>query len=171
MRIKQYKQFQFKINSYYPTSPNQEYPIAHIAMFFYNGFRYIYRIGTLNFIEQLNTKYKNGMKFEMIELSIDNDKNLVYIHESTERSLQAITPEIEDLLEHDSAIELCQQNFLRHIIITKNNLIHLLFKWDDFVKKQVPYFLIYLDDKDWYETISFETEEAMKQFVEDHLQK
>lgn len=171
MHIKKYKQFKFKINSYYPTCPNQEYPIAHVAMFFHNAFPYIYRMGTFDFIEQLNTKYKNGMKFEMIELSIDNDNNLFYINESAERSIQKITPEIENLLESDSVIELCKQNFLRHVIITKNNLTHLLLTWEKFVDKKLPYILIYLDDSNWYETLSFEREEAMREFITQHTQE
>ena len=171
MHIKQYKKFKYQFNNYSLLNIEREYPISYVAIFFYDAFPYIYRYKTTDFIDKLKTTYEDGMSSEMIELTLDNKNDLAYISELFEESVQEITPEIDQLLETESTIELCRRNIVGHTTMTKENLFHLLLKCTQLVDKKAPYILIYLDDKDWYDSLPFETQEAMEQFVADHTQK
>lgn len=171
MHIKEFIKCEFDTNGYYPTYSNNMQSITYIAIFFYDGFPHIYRNKTTDFIAKLKTTYKDGMSSEMIELTLDNKNDLAYISELFEESAQEITPEINQLLETESTIELCRRNIVGHAVMTKENLFHLLLKWTELVDKKAPYILIFLNDKDWYDSLPFDTQEDMEQFVADHTQK
>lgn len=145
--------------------------IDYVAIFFTNGFPYIYRNGTTEFINKLKTIYKDGMSFEMIELSLDNENNLAYMSEPYDWSKKEITPEIEQLINTESTIALCHRNFLGYAVMTKENLFHLFLIWKQYLDKKAPYILMYLDNNNWYDSVSFDTEESMNQFLTGHANK
>ena len=171
MYIKQYKKFKYQFNNYSLLNIKREYPISYVAIFFYDAFSHIYGYNTHKFIQKLKSLDQNGMSSEMIELTLDNKNNLAYISELFEESAQEITPEIDQLLETESTIELCHRNIVGHTVMTKENLFHLLLKWTELVDKKAPYILIYQDEKNWYDSLPFDTQEAMEEFVADHTQK
>ena len=167
MYIKQKKDLQFKSINFYPLNPNRENSISFIYLFFHDAFHYVYRSGINEFIE----KNREGMSFEMIELSIDNHNDLIYLSESWHSyKNKPTTPEIERLLEEENFIKLCKMGFLDYVVMTKENFIHILFAWDKILHQLPPFALLYQDDKDWYDVLPFDTQEAMEQFVADHRQ-
>ena len=168
MNIKQYKKFKFQFNDYSLLDIKRKYPISYIAIFFYDAFRHIYKFGTREFIDKLEKHQEDGMSSEMISLDIDNKYNLAYISELIDNSTQKITPEIRQLIESDSIIELCHRNFIGHAVMTIKNLVHLLLMWDRLVNNKNQFLLLYLDDQDWYDVLPFDTQEAMEKFVADH---
>ncbi|MBV8660763.1 MAG: hypothetical protein JO129_01285 [Candidatus Dependentiae bacterium] len=171
MNIKQYKQFKFQFNDYSLLDIKLQYPISYIAKFFDDAFRHIYLFGTIEFIKKLKNFEQSGMSSEMISLDIDNENNLVYISEPYENSIQKITPEIDELIEAQATIELCHKDFIGYTTMTQENLFHLLLLWKEFVDKRASYILIYLDDKDWFDLMPFQTQEEMEQFIADHTKK
>ncbi|MBP6869769.1 hypothetical protein KBC04_02720 [Candidatus Babeliales bacterium] len=177
MNIKQYKKFEFQIAlqvefqivrySLLERKSSYDYPISYIEIFFSDGFPYVNRYGVKDFIKERT----EGMMFERIELHIDNEHNVAYIHEPIDFSRSDITPEVHQLIENDDIVKLCKMGFLGYTVMTKDNLFHLLLLWGEFVDKKAPYILIYLDDKDYYDTLSFDSKESMDKFVAEHTKK
>lgn len=171
MNIKEFMKCKLENNRFYNVLyPGKMENIDYIGIFFANGFPYIYRNGAIEFIKKLKTIYREGMNFEMIELSIDNENNFAYISEPYDWSKKEITPEIEILINKESTIELCHKNFIGYAVMTIDNLFHLLLTWEQLKNKKASYILLYQDDNNWYDSISFDTEESMNQFIDDHTQ-
>ena len=123
----------------------------------------------INFIENMHNIYKDGLLFELVYVSIDNDNQLVYFSESYDDYCnKPQKPEINKLLENENFIELCKMDWLEYNVMTKNNFIHLLFAWDKIVDTLPPFALLYQDDQGWYDVLSFDTQETMEQFIADH---
>lgn len=122
-----------------------------------------------DFIKTIETYSKGGIMFELSEIHIDNQNNLVYITEGYHTyTLKPIPSEIEKLLEEGSFIQLCKMGFLDYIAMTKDNFMHLLSTWDKILSQLPPFALLYLGDNNWYDMRPFESQEAMEQFVTDH---
>lgn len=168
MNIKQSKQLKFNLNGFYPLIYHWEAPISFIYLFFIDGFPHLRLYKITEFIEKLKTIYKEGMNFDMIELSMDNENNLAYINEPFDYSIKEITPEIDELIESQATVELCRRNFMGYAVMTQENLFHLLLTWEKIVTQRSPFMLIYLDDQDWYDSLSFDSQEVMEKFVADH---
>ena len=125
-----------------------------------------------NFIKAIETYSKDGMSFELVEITIDNQNNLVYFSESWyDYKDKPTTPEVKILLEEENFIKLCKMGFLDYIVMTKDNFMHILFAWDNILNQLPPFALLYQDDKNWYDVLPFDTQESMEQFVVDHTQK
>jgi len=169
MYINEFIKYELGKNNYYPQNFNKNQNIIYLEMFFDEAFPHIRLFETINFIKDINDYPYDRFLFELVELSIDELYGLIYIYEScrTYDSKQK-TPEIEELLEEDNFIELCKIGFLDYIIITKDNFIHLLLAWDKVVDIRQSFALLYLDDKDWYDVLSFDSKEAMDKFVTAH---
>lgn len=169
MYIKQYKKFKLQFGHYSLLNIQREDQISYVAMFFYDGFPYINRFGSADFIEKLKTVYNHGMSFEVIELSMDNENNLAYISEPCDDIRLKMTPELDQFIKTESIsiIKLCQRGFVGHAVMTQENLFHLMLTWEKFVDKQMPYILIYRDDKDQYDSLSFDSQKAMEKFLAD----
>ena len=170
MYIKQNQQFELELNKYFPVGnllfPFQ-YSISYAGLLFYEGRFYIYRSGAKEFIDQLKNKNRSGIAFEQIELTIDYTSDLAYISETVDFNRE-VTPEIHQLIESDNIIELCHRKFLNYTTMTQENLYHLLLTWEKLIDNGASFVLIYLDDKDWYDSLSFDSKEAMGKFVADH---
>ncbi|MBV8661349.1 MAG: hypothetical protein JO129_04360, partial [Candidatus Dependentiae bacterium] len=142
--------------------------LYYLTIFLLWRFGYVTSDGVLNFVE----KHKNGISFEEVDINIDDENNLVYFSESWyEYKNKPTTPEIDQLLEKDDFIKLCKMGFLDYTVMTKDNFIHLLLAWDNILKQLPPFALLYLDDKDWFDLMPFQTQEEMEQFVADHTKK
>ena len=165
MYIKYKDMYRFEISRYFTLDRMNQGELYWITMFLNYGFSTIRRCGVLNFIE----KYKYGMLFEDVNLNIDNENDLVYFSESYYTyENKPTTPEIEELLEKEDFIQLCKIGFLDYVVMTKENFIHLLLAWDKIINQLPPFALLYLDDKNWYDVLPFDSQEAMEKFVADH---
>jgi len=133
------------------------------------SFGSIRRIRVLCFIENMKTKYKNGISYEEVDINIDNENDLVYLSESYHTyDTKPMTKEIDDLFEAENFIELCKIGFLDYDVMTKENFIHILLLWDKILDQVPPFALLYQDDKNWFDVLPFDTQEAMEKFVADH---
>ncbi|AXK61035.1 hypothetical protein [Candidatus Chromulinivorax destructor] len=173
MKIKQTAQLRFNIifNRFFPAKRTINKPISFIYLFFLDATGAIYGAGVENYIEELKTIYREGMNFQMIELSLDYENQLAYINEPFDNSKKEITPEIDALIESQATVELCRRDFMGYAVMTQDNLFHLLRAWNKILHKNSLFALIYLDDKDWYDVLPFDTQEAMEKFVADHTQQ
>ena len=64
MYIKQKDSYQFKVNCYYPLDTfKKNNNFSHLRMFFLYSFGFIKEIGIIQFIQMLNTTYKDGIMF------------------------------------------------------------------------------------------------------------
>jgi len=173
MNIKEFIICELKNNSYYHVLyPGNMENIDFVAIFFDDAFPHIYnRDGTLDFVEKLKKFELDGMSSEMIELTIDDEKNLAYMNQPFDWSQKEITPEIQDLINTEATLELCHKNFLGYAVMTKENLFYLLLKWAELYDKDDPYILIYKDHKDWYDSTSFDSKKLMNVFLAEHGQQ
>ena len=168
-------QFKFENYKYFPCdslSITCQNSISCIALLLFDGFTHIRVRGTAKKIEKFKNKIEVGAMFEKIEFTIDYEHDLVYIHDTfydTEKD--DVTPEIFQLIEDDAAIELCHRNFIGYTTMSQENFYQLLLTWDKIVDDRAPFLLIYLDDKGWYDSLPFDTQEAMEKFVADHTQQ
>jgi len=177
MKIQQYKLFEFenKFNEYeFFGNLHYQNPITHVQMFFYYCYGYVYRAGgPMKFFESLKAANGEwGMTFEMVDLNIDIQNNLVYLGEEFDPYEHGMTEqEFKIKYNNMNALQLCQNNIVDHAIMTKDNFIHLLTVWGKFLDTVRPFILLYLDDTGWYDLLPFDTQEAMEEFVADHTQK
>lgn len=102
----------------------------------------------------------------MVCLSIDNSHNLVYLH-------QTESPKVDKSIEDLSFVEYCQKDLVSYIVLSKKNFYTMIFNWDKCWKssKEKPFLLLYEDDKNWFDVISFESQELMEKFVADHTKQ
>jgi len=157
--------YRFETSRYFTLDRMNQGKLHWITIFLNYGFSTIRKCGVLNFIE----KNKYGMLFQDVNLDIDNESDLVYVSESYHTYDSKLkTQEIEDLLEKEDFIELCKIGFLDHIVMTKENFIHLLLAWDKILDQLQPFALLYLDDQNWYDVLPFDSQEKMEKFVADH---
>lgn len=170
MYIKQNQKFERELNKYFPVGnllfPFQ-YSISYAGLLFYDGFPHIRLFGTEEQVEKFKNRIEIGMSFEMIEITIDYTSDLAYISETVDFNRE-VTPEIHQLIESDNIIELCHIKFLNYTTMTQENLYHLLLTWEKLIDNGTPFILIYLDDQDWYDSLSFDSKDAMEKFVADH---
>ena len=146
--------------------------IFYIKVLLAYSFSYIGRHDVLDFIEKMKTMYKDGISFEMVDISIDNNNDLVYFSESYHTyNSKPMTPEIEELLEEDNLIKLCKMGFLGYIVMTKENFIHLLLIWAKTLNQLSPFALLYKDESNWFDVLPFDSQEAMEKFVADHTKQ
>jgi len=121
------------------------------------------------FIKEINDYPHDRFIFELVELSIDEENNLIYLYEGNYTyDSKPKTAEIEELFEQDKFIQLCKIGFLDYIVISKKNFINLLLAWDEILNTKPPFALLYLDDKYLYDVVPFDTQKAMEKFIVDH---
>ena len=178
MHIKQYEKFEFKSQfNIYSNFGNSHFqnPISHVQFFLNDCYGYVRRAGgPIKFFANLQAPNGEwGMGFNELDLSVDIKKNLVYISELFFASnYQDIMTEEEFNIKSDemSSLELYQSNILDSAVMSKDNFIHLLFAWDKILNQTPCFVLLYLDDKDWYDVLPFETQESMEKFIADHTE-
>jgi len=174
MQIQQYKEFEFKIKrKRYGFFGDFHYqsPISHVQFFLDDCYGYVYRAGgPLPFLNSLSVPNREcGMTFEMVDLNVDMQNNLVYLGEVFDAYEADLTDEEFNIKYNNmNALQLCQNNIVDHAIMTKDNFIHLLTVWGKFLDTVRPFILLYLDDTGWYDLLPFDTQEAMEEFVADH---
>lgn len=172
MNIHKYEMYQEKFKSYSSLKSDSNNDLYYLTILLTCFFGFIRNIGAVKFIEELDGVYKNGIMFEMVEINIDHANNLIYISESyNDYSDRMNTSELRLLLEQFSTLDFCHTNLIHYICISKDNFKHLLLQWDQLIDLWTPFALLYQDEKDWYDLISFETQESMELFVAEHLQK
>ena len=75
MIIKQYDIYTLKLNEFFHININS---IKESICTYYIRIFLLYSLrGVTNFIKAINTYSKNGMSFELIEITIDNEKKIV----------------------------------------------------------------------------------------------
>ncbi len=172
MNIEQSKQLRFDLNGLHQLNSKLEFPIYFLYSFCFNAYGYALKQGIIKYIKMLDFIGNDACQYEEINICFDHEKKLIYIFESWyDYKNKSTTPEIENLLEAENFVQLCRMNFLKYAALTKENFIHLLLTWEKIIHQKAPFILIYLDDKDWYDSLPFETQEAMEKFVADHTQQ
>jgi len=170
MNIKKY--VMFKLNQrYYPLN-TEEQNIIYLSRFIQDGFPFINRRGITEYITKLETIYGNAINFESVSLNIDQSKDIIYLSEPYfEYAERAEIHEIEELMDNISTLELCQHQFIKYMIISKENFMHLLFALNQQMQQDFPFALLYQNDKNWYDVLPFDSQEAMEKFIADHTQQ
>jgi len=170
MYIKKYDMYKFDRGGYSLMPRADDSSIYYIGMFFTRLLGVIELTQSAEWIEDFKTIYKNGFMYEEINVSIDNESDLVYFSEELDSYEHEITtPELDQLAEDGNTIELCRRGIARHITMTKNNFFYLLTAWGRLCEKLPPFALMYEDDKNWFDILPFESKEAMEKFVADHI--
>ncbi len=165
MIIKKYNKYKNGSNRLFILNKGGFSYLYNLTIFLSFHFRYVQSDGILNFIKECSL----GVRFELINVDIDHENDLVYINESYDpHDPKFDTPEINALIEADNFIALCKMGLVDYTIMTKDNFIHLLFAWDKIVDTLPPFALLYQDDQGWYDVLPFDTQETMEKFIADH---
>ena len=103
--------------------------------------------------------------FMYFTIVLELKKNLVYICDLFwETYLKMEDQSAEHIL------ELCMQGEYEYNVITLENFKYLLDQWIGILEYKPNFALLYQDENDWYDILPFQTENQMKQFVQDHQQ-
>lgn len=172
MKIQQYKRFELDVDRY-SLAANSHYqnPISYVEYFLHYCSGYARRAGgPIPFLNSLrDPNGQDGMTYEMVDLNIDNQNDLVYLGEVFGPYEENMTDEEFNIKYNNmNALQLCQNNITDCAFMTKDNFINLLTKWSHFYDTKEPFVLLYLDDKNWYDVLTFDTKEVMAKFVADH---
>ena len=165
--------FKFDTKKYYNFNSQKQEKINYIALFMFDVFPNLQSLGITNFIHELNSFEPDGIEFELVGLDVDQETDLIYISETyndyKKRAIQ--NSELNNLMNKVRHLELCKKELIKYAVMTKENFIHLLLKWEQLITSSPLYILLYLDEKDWYETLSFDSQDAIEQFITQHIQK
>jgi len=175
MKIQQYNQFKAIENFYSPLQVLHDFKISYVAIFLYRVSGHVYRKGgPATFLNSLIIRENGecGMTFDMVDLNVDIQNNLVYLGEIFDSYQQNMTDE-EFNIKYNSmtALQLCQNNIVDCAVMTKDNFIHLLSAWEKLLNTMSPFVLLYQDDKDWYDLLPFDSQQAMEKFLIDHTKR
>lgn len=168
--IKQYKKLKFTLNNFYPLNPEGGDLISFIYLYFHEAYRDIHKQGIANYVALLDSLGNDAFRYNEINLCFDQEENLIYIFESLYYYRNKPTTQaIEKLLDTENFLELCRVHFVEYASMTKENFVHILHAWEKFWnQKSIMFMLLYLDDKDWYDILPFDSQEAMEKFVDEH---
>jgi hypothetical protein len=106
-------------------------------------------------------------RFPGVEITLDQKNNLIYISDAYEDDYRIRMKDVTA----ETTLQFCYNGKLDYSVMTYDNFIALISLWTNLVEHEPPFALLYQDDENWFNILPFETEEAMKQFVVDHLQK
>ncbi len=170
MIVKQYDIYTLELNEFSHISINsikESIDTYYIRTFLLHSLR-----GVPDFIKTITDYPQDRMLFELVEISSNQQNNLIYIYESyyTYHD-KPTTPKIDKLLEEENFIELCKIGFLDYVTLTKDNFIQLLLVWNKILEQLPPFALLYLDDKNWYNVLPFDTQQAMEIFIATHTEQ
>jgi len=119
-----------------------------------------------NMITQSENFLKIGM-FQYVEITIDSQHDLVYISDANDEDYRFHEKNINQSI----IIKRCLDGDLYYNVLTKNNFFHLISSWTKLLETKSPFILLYLDDKNWYDVLPFESQETMEAFVAAHTQQ
>ena len=173
MKIQQYQIFKFVTqDSTYDFLANLYFqaPISHIVFFLKNYYGYVYRYkDPKKFISNIE---KDGIQINDLDITIDKKNNLFYISELF------FAPNYQDIMTEEefyikiekmNILEIYQQNLFTSTILTKENFLQILIKWGQFLNIKYPFIILYLNDNNWYDLASFDTQDAMQQFIDKYV--
>ncbi len=171
MRIKQYDMYAERDRYYNVLHKKIPITFYYITFFLTTWFSSIKRRKTSQYIANLQILENVLMIFEDLIVSVDNKEKIVYISEGYYMyDGKPTTPEIEKLLDEEDFIELCKIGFLEYNIMSKDNFISLLLSWDKITDDLSPFAMLYQDDQDLFHVVPFQTQQAMEQFLAEHIE-
>lgn len=167
MYIKKYDLYKFGYDySFFVSLRIEEddylYPISSLLDEIYP---YDVAVGYEKMIQNSQAFMRIGI-FEDVEITLDAENNLIYLSDAYDDDYRIRTKNLTQAM----IIEFCKNGSLHHRIMTKLNFIHLVSAWAKLLENEPSFALFYLDDKDWYDVLSFDLQEAMEKFVADHTQ-
>ncbi|MGZ6254961.1 MAG: hypothetical protein ACXWL5_03165 [Candidatus Chromulinivorax sp.] len=175
MQIEQYQTFKFikkiKNSGYYESlhnySKNQN-KIDYIQFFLKNYYRHIGKPEHfLSNIQAPNGEW--GIGINEHEINVDMEKNLVYIGEIFDpETLNLTEQEFNIKYNNPTSVQICEYGFVPCNVMTKDNFIYLFTKWGNCLTNQKAFIIFYLDDNNWYDLASFDNQDAMQQFIDQH---
>ena len=175
MKIQQYKPFQFKSHRYgFIKTTYYQNPISHVELFLHDAYGYVSRAGgPIPFLDSLHAPNGEcGTTIEMVDLNVDIKNDLIYLGEVFDPYEHGMSEQEFNIKYNNmNALQLCQNNIVDCAVMTKENFIHLLNAWKEIWQNQSPFALLYLDDKNWYDILPFDSQQAMEEFIAAHTQQ
>jgi len=166
MIIKEYEELVFKGDSFYLLKLKvlQNFDISFLSTFLISDFEYIRQ----NLEQQIQYHFidKPGIGFEMIEINVDHENNLIYIGSMPD----PCDYEDEDypFISGKTPLEHFQEGLLESVHLTKDNFFNILRTWNKYLEEKPPFLLLYQDENNWFDILPFQSKEEMDQFVENH---
>ncbi|MBV8661348.1 MAG: hypothetical protein JO129_04355 [Candidatus Dependentiae bacterium] len=156
MQIKDYDFFAYWPNyKKYSSIDYRDHAIDHISYLLEEGCP----LNVEDFLKKLKESFEYGL-YQYFAVIINDENDLIYITD-----LHYYDYSLTKNMSASTIIKLCNENSLGCNIMTENNFIHLLLAWNNIRNQLSPFALLYLDDKDWYDVLPFQTQEEMEQFI------
>ena len=173
MYIKEYESFKFENNKYcFFKKTNDQTHLFFLSMFLWDTLYYFFRMEPQAFIQSLDNFNSDGQAFEFVEIDIDHEKKLIYLSEPYDDLIKKIIDKSEkNFYTITPKLTLCQKQIIKHVVITQENFIKIILLWTKIWNTKAPFILLYLDGKNSYEVLPFETQQAMEDFVAVHTQQ
>ena len=163
MKIKTYDFYRFNYDELLFIDFSFKDDLYSITKFLKELFPYTSAIWFKKMLDQSEKFLKIGM-FRYVEVTIDFKNNLVYISDANDEDYRFYEKNINESI----IIKRCLNGDLYYNVMTKNNFIHLISLWIQLLQNKPKFVLLYQDSNDWYDLMSFQKEQEMKQFVIDH---
>ncbi len=172
MKIKQTAKLKLSSEYYYPAKQPYITPakssIYYISSFFMGGVGYVLRQGINEYMKKMSESECNFL-YDEVTISFDNEHNLVYLSDKLSNyEAQINTQELNELADDGKIVELCRRGIVDHAVLTKENFIHILLTWDKILDQSPPFALLYQNENNWYDSVGFDSLEAMEKFIADH---
>ncbi len=140
-----------------------------LSIFLTDVVYYDFRMKIQELIQDLDTFHSDGQGFDFVELDVDHKNNMIYLSEPYSDYMKKIPdPKFYEFYSTTLSVILCQNNLIEHLVITKNNFVHVLSLWTECWEHRKAFALLYQDDQGWYDVLPFDTQETMEQFIADH---
>ncbi len=118
-------------------------------------------------MKELESNENDSVHFTSSFVVLDKEKNIIYIGNSQEYDEVVYYDKV--ICDPDlSDLQMLQQNIMKSFQLPKDNFIHMIKIWDQLLKMETPFALIYQDENDWIDAKPFGTQKAMEQFIKDH---
>ena len=109
--------------------------------------------------------FLNIGKLLYYDVILEHETNLVYVVQGFDYHLQR---RFEPKITKEQVLELCKEGKVKFNILSFDNFKYLIRVWLDLVQNHSKYTLLYQDDNDWYNILSFDSQQVMKLFVANH---
>ena len=166
MHLNEYDFFEYRPNfKKYYSIDYRDHSIDTISDFLQDNCPPMKNSEISEFLKNLKDSFENGL-FQYFAITINNENDMVYISNLYHYDYSKLENKSVQMI-----IKLCHENSLEYNIMTKDNFVHLLFTWEKIWENKSPFALLYLDDKNWYDVLPFDTQQSMEKFIAAHIQQ
>jgi len=169
MKIQQSDQFKYSsdFKNFYYLGKDFGPGIGFLSNFLHSDFRIIKK----NLEADIKELFIDSKIVTFYETTIINDteNDQIYIGFEPDFQDEEIDETYEKSIENKSELELFQSEVWGSMHLSQNNFFHILRNWNTCLLKKEPFILLYQDENNWFDLISFSSQSSMELFMTAHI--